>query len=162
MQISLINVMNSVGSLNLPATALLLAVPFLDNRRRLLAVLGAALPLDYYSVLPFGTYFCSLGILVFFASIASRRFPIREHLLFRLLLLALGSIALFLLVVGLSAFLNLFGLAVWTVVFDRSLLFESLTSLLGLNLILGIAFFAVRKFLGLTMRRRFFMTHASH
>lgn len=94
-QLHFLNLASGQTNFELPLTALLLAAPFLKPVERLAGVIGAALPLDWQSILPFGTFSLAFALTLLGASFLSLRLPIREHRALQLGLVAFGTLTAF-------------------------------------------------------------------
>lgn len=121
-QIHWVNLLSPTATVSLPLTFLLLLAPAVTRRQMGLAVLGSALPLDYTSVLPFGSYLLSLLALTGMTGLVIQRFPIREHRLFHLALVAGGSLFFFLTLFVLTSLAVAARLAPWSLTVDRGFL----------------------------------------
>lgn len=121
-QIHWLNLLTPTATVSLPLTLLLLLAPYVTRGQMGVAVLGSALPLDYTSVLPFGSYLLSLLALAGMTGLVIKRFPIREHRLFHLALVAGGSLLFFFTLFVLTSLAVAARLAPWSITVDRGLL----------------------------------------
>ncbi len=160
-QIHWLNLLSVTATVSLPLTLFLLWAPYLTRMHLGLAVLGSALPLDYTSALPFGSYLLSLTALAGITSLIVKRFPIREHRLFHLALVAGGSLFFFLTLFALTALAVAARLAPWSFAVDRGLL-SSAGQLLAWNTTLATLAILFTRQITRVLGRRFVLPYASN
>lgn len=160
-QIHWVNLLSATATVSFPLTFLLLLAPYLTKRQTGLAVLGSALPLDYTSALPFGSYLLSLIVLVVLVAAVSQRLPIRDHRLFHLALVVGGSLVFFLTLFVLTSLAVALRLAPWSFALDRGIILAA-GQLLAWNTVLAALIMLFTRHVHHLFRRRFVLPHASH
>lgn len=161
LQISWLNRLSTSTTFNLPLTVLLMALPFLPRSGQVAAALGASLPLDYFSALPFGSYFLSVcGTATVFLMLA-QRLPIRTNKLLHLGLIGLTSMIVFMLLFGLTTLASVVRLAPLSFSSDIRELFYALAAFTGLNCLLALALYGGSRLIRLLLAKRLFLSHAA-
>lgn len=144
---------------SIPLTLFLL-LPHCTRNQILVAVLGAALPLDYTSALLFGSYLLSFTILAMLGMQVVRRFPIRAHRLFHLAFIAGGSLVFFFSLFFVSAIAVVFALAPWSFALDRTIV-QSIIQLLAWNTALAALAMILTRQAQRLLQRKFVLPHAT-
>lgn len=158
LQVSWLNLTNPTLTFNLPWTLLLLLMPFVRPPLLASAAIGMALTLDYLSALPFGSYLMSTGATLALLTLSARRIPVRQHRLFRLLTIGLGSLLMFGLLVSVSTALAVVGLAPFAFALD-SRIFSEWAIFLGWNLLLSGGAFIIVLLIRRLAAPHFFLRH---
>lgn len=152
LQVAGLNVSSTTTTFELPLAALLLAAPYLRPAEQLAVALGAALPLDTASVLPFGTYFLALIAVVLAVRLASRRFPVRAHRALLLSMVAGGAVSAAGLISLIAWAARGLRLGLWAPLADPALLVRSVLVLLVNCLLIAGAVIVAGYFLKARLR----------
>lgn len=160
-QVSGLNLIGQDFTFNAPLTILLMLLPWLGPRTVVAVTVGAALPLDYTSALPFGCYLLSFSLTVFLARLLIRRLPITTSRALHLALIGLGSLITFASLWLTSGLVVAVRLGSWTYALDPTVLFRSLAAITAINLLSAAVLFGLTGLVQTFFRRRFLLPHAA-